>query len=1011
MPALCIPIYEFEKNVRGFKLNLGFSVCVKLNANNIQATLPKPVEYYRGVALSVKRSGSISTSGGAQDTPLRYNIDQYKSSTLDPEDVFDFLQDVKFYVEPEIDLGVQVTCEVGDHVEANILVGAVLDSQWEFTANLEKCPCPYLYGNTSWDLSAYVSTPGLTVSEWELIPNYNLKVPIFKGLTTPTQCIFSPEKSVEGISSFKSAKSENSYIIRPIRFYRTGTRLPETFTSSLQALESGSIYQSLQFPKYSWSFDTGIIGNEEQKLLYKKMILVNPPESTVLRWKTNSYRLFWYNTYTSEEIDWRTEGEQEHVTGCGNAVVSKNKAVNVEIFKEFAFSSAASQKFISFSPAAPIGSVLGVIIHSTDGGDKYSAEPLEEVWDDSQSDDSITKEWVAPNQLNIQIESFTNKLVNASITFERKVSDSEKTTIGVGEVSDMKQGTSYKGADLGVPEGVVLDLSSGQPSLVVNVTVRNSETQKEEVMKTIDYNTLVTGSELDFQVSGTNFELKIHCIRSLPKVVFQLRHEMKPTHRGIVTRVFEETGSSLIDFAIQDIEKYGILRFKKAVSIVSNVFSVVYMPGLVPLCTHEALDDNTFMIPLVVDETLIDDTINIPFRIKDVNTNKYQATLRDVFGSTTDGLCGDGIQLDQAVGRIGCLESLVDDSTNKGWTILTDSGVLQSDSHSKTLEDGTGKWRLHVADVPAQSTVKIVPSVVTFPAKVSSFYIDRTVLEAFVGETAPKLRIDCQHCDTLRLTSSGNAVKELERGNDGLFSFIPDGVGDAVVVAVCESSKAAFCEFTETFVDEGLTLLKYQTAEGVKELDHSELAGKLLEGISRQVITNRTSAKLIKSWEGSIEKVRITKPDMLTFVVDKKTRGISKISAELGDVAIPLSAEKYYEDPDTFFTSLGVVKPAGGFTGDIVKFQGDGSVWVSNDAFSSATLESGAANVTYFLDVPESYVTGQQYKVIKGLSGGAIAGIVIAVLVVCAGIAVGSVFLVKYLKAKKRSKEMDDLAV
>ena len=40
------------------------------------------------------------------------------------------------------------------------------------------------------------------------------------------------------------------------------------------------------------------------------------------------------------------------------------------------------------------------------------------------------------------------------------------------------------------------------------------------------------------------------------------------------------------------------------------------------------------------------------------------------------------------------------------------------------------------ADVPAQLTVKIVPSVVMFPPKVSSFYIDRTIMEAFIGQTA-----------------------------------------------------------------------------------------------------------------------------------------------------------------------------------------------------------------------------------------------------------------------------------
>ena len=40
------------------------------------------------------------------------------------------------------------------------------------------------------------------------------------------------------------------------------------------------------------------------------------------------------------------------------------------------------------------------------------------------------------------------------------------------------------------------------------------------------------------------------------------------------------------------------------------------------------------------------------------------------------------------------------------------------------------------ADVPAQLTVKIVPSVVMFPPKVSSFDIDRTIMEVFIGQTA-----------------------------------------------------------------------------------------------------------------------------------------------------------------------------------------------------------------------------------------------------------------------------------
>ena len=1011
LPRMCYPLYEFDKKIKGFQMKFGFSVCLTLNAKNLEVTLPKPIEYYRGLTISVQKSGSVSTYTGVRDTPLRYNIDQYKSTSLEPDEVFDFVQGTKFHVEPEIQVGVEMVIEIGDIVETALSIGAVLNSRWDFSANLEKCTCPYLYGTTSWDLGAYVTTPGLSVMAWDLLSPYDIRVPVFTGLATPQQCIFSPQKSVEGISSFKAEKSEDSYVIRANKFYRTGSRWLETFATSLQALESGVVYQNVQFPRYTWIPDpTGI--SEDEKIVHQNMILVNPPESTVLRWQTNVYKFFWPDSFTSEPINWRTEGQEETVMGSGNAIVTKSKAANVEVFKEFDFDNSKSRKFISFVPSAPIGSVLGVIVHSTDGTDKYAVEPLEQVLDDSQTSESVSKEWVAPNQLTIQVSTFTSQYANATVSFTRKTG-SEQEPIGAFEMISMKQGVSYTGSEMGIPNGVVLDLSSGEPSLEVNVTVWQSETVKDGKIQTFEYKSIATGSEMDFEVSGTKFKLNLHCIRSLPKVLFELRREMPVNHRGILTRVFEETQDSQIDFTIEETEKYGIIRFKRTVSASGHVFSVISMPGLVPLCSHEALDDDTFLIGLIADETLIDGIINVPFRIKDVNQRQYQATLQDVFSSSSDGLCGNGLFLEQASGRVGCVESLVDHSTNKAWTVLSPAAKSHTTSqgHAKTLSGDAQKWRLQIAELAKEAAVKIVPSVVSIPKESSSFYIASSILSAFAGQAAEKLGIECEQCDKLRLTTTTGVETVLEKDADGLFSFIPEAVGDLMVVAVCNSSHKAFCEFTEAFVDAGLTVLKYGSADGVKELNYKDLSGKLLTGISRQLIQNRSIATLIKSWDGEIGQETIRSPGLLTFIVDQRTKGVSKISATLGDVGIPLSAEKYYENPELFFENMGVVKPEGGYTGDIVKFRSDGVLEVSNSAFSSANLESGAANFSYFLDVPDSYVTGQSYKVVKGLSPGAIAGIVIGVLVFCAGAAVGAVFLVIYLRKRKHAKYADDLAV
>jgi hypothetical protein len=119
------------------------------------------------------------------------------------------------------------------------------------------------------------------------------------------------------------------------------------------------------------------------------------------------------------------------------------------------------------------------------------------------------------------------------------------------------------------------------------------------------------------------------------------------------------------------------------------------------------------------------------------------------------------------------------------------------------------------------------------------------------------------------------------------------------------------------------------------------------------VIINRT-ASVHKTWKGPIVHAAVLHPGNLTIMIDE-IEDSYEISMKLGEIEIPFSVEKYYNDPDGFYGDLGIVRPAEGYSADIVNFTRDGDLVVASGYLKVEDLLSGADR---HVDLPDGWVLG-----------------------------------------------------
>jgi hypothetical protein len=1003
------PIYGAHLSLLGLDIELSFRGCVGVSIRSIDISLPAPVEYYRSVSATVSYTASLSTGDGYKDSPIGYDVQSNLASKFDPAALFDALDGIELGITPELDVGVEVQLQVGSVINYRLGTGVLLDSRWAFGANSEKCPCPYLYGDTSWNLYGYVRGDELRVFRYKLLNDFNKKWPLFTDWRTPTQCIFSPQKSAEGKASLRYTGDSARKVLTNLEFHIGGFNLGAlviSFVPKIQAV-SGVVLRDIQLDSIYWGFSF----SSQRKRVPGTMVFVQPPEEgqfVIVK------KIIFVPQTTTVGINLNDGGHSADLgSGAGSVDYQVQTAQYVEAFKEFA---GRGSRFVSFEPDILVGEKVGAITHSV-SGEKYAAPLLEEVFDDA-SWVSNPGDFLARNELHISISSFKLLSATADVVLDFMVDDH---VLKGAWISGAVRGTAYTGPDMEMHSAAVLDISRS-PSLIVRVGLKGGSLDSQTGI-TIGGNEWPPGANFTLTRSTADYEVTLLCVRKQPTVIFKFASSLGADSRAIICRALEGSTAGTIPVSMRVGERYGILRFKgNAVPAGARVAALIHMPGMLPLCDNHPLETDTFVFALTLHETLFGNDIHIPFRRPTDAALEQTATIREIFLTTDTLQCEDSASIQAPSGAaVGCIEPIANGATyTSSWAAVTKvagSGA-QLLGWGEALEERivrglTETWQLHIYAVVRDALVKIVPRVLAFPDASVSFFISADSVAPYVDNPYLSLAINCSRAVTLRVSDShGNSVM-LTRGEDGLFSFRPQVATGYIAVAVCNVTSPAFCEFVQPLAEGAVVLLTYGSNAGLFEVNFTDIAGEVLPGVSSQLVFNRSTATAFKSWEGGISTVTIPPTEgVLTKIIDLTVAGFVSLRTRFAGVRIPFSAERYYNEPLPFFASLGVEIPDEQPAPEVVSFRPDGTVTVGAQYFNRSAFESADIPVADVLDLPPDWVTEQDCEVIEPhseLSAGAITGIVSGSLIFIAAVVIIGVVLWRRHKKAKFSHSPDEL--
>jgi hypothetical protein len=961
----CIPIWGAKQSVSGMSVGCGVQFCIEIGIAKFEVYLPKSIFYYRTWLAICETHGKFATSG-VDRSPLEFDITGNRQSEMNESELFEVLKGIKLILTPGLDAYLEAGISLGPILDANARLGVELRSKWTFRLSEQKCTCPYLLGGTSTSLYGFFRIPPIKVLFITLMNQFELKFPLFVGLTTDPMCIFSAEQSCEGFSSLTLKGNWPSYIISGFKFEAHGGDFGVAkFYPILEALDTaGKVYQNLALTGWTWKFNFLGLGPVDKREVPGQMIVMLSSGSAI-QW-TGSQKMLMFipqSCSCAVELD---AGVHRCALECVsvNVTYTTAEAQGVTIFREFEGTGTA---FVSFKPSIPENSVLGAIIHSTNGAEEYQSPLLGAVQDDSGTYSSST-DFKGKAEISIELENMTVKRGTfLSLTFTVAGEDKLKVV-----AKNVKAGDTLSGAANFNFEDVVIPLT-GSTSVDVSVGFANSESDKDGVTETIklSYKDITTGDNYTLEKSTSQCDAIFRIFRSQPNVVFQFKTPLSESDAAVICRVYEVDGKNPLELELPAAEGYGIMRYAHlSYPAGQNVDILVAMPDLTPLCEHRVMDSGDFLIPFS-DDTHVNTWTHVPFR-RDPGPWSGTIQVLGVFKSTPDATCQTGVEMPGPGNRlnIGCLEPVANNETmNEAWVELPapPKGTVRLLAAAVPPDPGDAvaerSFKLHIYKTMKKTEDDVYPSFYKIPAGVVFAALEDEEIEPFSQNTAP-MTVECPHADFVQwvcgqlspqLSGKLDPIKD-EPGN---FTGVPGCRGSGLqFISSCRETDKAFCEFKLTVSE--LSLLRYRSNAGVIEVQPKSGKATFLSGVSRQILPRMNDvARVYKSWDGPIEIEPISTPGTLKITATTGEDGI-EISLELDDLPIPFSASKYFKDPDGFFTALQIRPGEKGFAPDVAIFTDSATVLIGPKSYNEAAFKEGIP-VAKVLDLPPNFVLGTTY--------------------------------------------------
>jgi hypothetical protein len=264
------------------------------------------------------------------------------------------------------------------------------------------------------------------------------------------------------------------------------------------------------------------------------------------------------------------------------------------------------------------------------------------------------------------------------------------------------------------------------------------------------------------------------------------------------------------------------------------------------------------------------------------------------------------------------------------------------------------RWRLHIFQVAA-GQVSIYESLFTIAEESPFLEFTASELRSFVP-TKASIAVNCTRADWVQwwCGEPETTSAAFRQPPFGFFMVQPCPGTGLIVAAVCSSHTEAFCQL-ETPPVLGVAIVQYASDAGVHEVVPRD--GVYLPGVSRQVIARRPSAYIYKTWNMGLQYTEIPRPKSPTALVFNLSRngGRVTITAVLGEVQIPFSAAKYYEDPLGFFDALGITIEDEQ-NACAVNFTGNAEIEVAVDAFNESRIAHPLDIFERVLDIPRDFL-------------------------------------------------------
>ena len=417
---------------------------------------------------------------------------------------------------------------------------------------------------------------------------------------------------------------------------------------------------------------------------------------------------------------------------------------------------------------------------------------------------------------------------------------------------------------------------------------------------------------------------------------------------------------------------------------------VLKIPNCVPLVDHYFLREDLCVIPLKTNSTVFSlknnkYVINIPFTTKSIDIKSSIINIISIFESEpSDSIfCGIDIVGSRKLFKYpstGCLLSSNEYQFRRGphiydlfepsiGPIRVSTIVLGTSPNIKYKISKFFNWNEISKPITNYNIHSSNQIWAIRPHQSFLFISDFEILNFLEYFPKENISIFCQSCQNIIVTTITGENVEVFKGNKNTWD-IPNIPSKALIAySICQNQKSRFCAI-EIPID-GLTLLKYDSTEGVIDLnyDGSLESMPLVKGVNYQLVYGRKILRFSKSWPGvvTILKSNMISSSLVLIIHPIQNKEII-LYGLFGIIKIPFSAHNYYQNPVKFALSLGLTVNQNINFNKSFKFNFDGSITVSSDFFvhPKPSTQDLPINLSNLFDIPKEMILDYEISCADG---------------------------------------------